>query len=275
MRTIKIFIPLFVLTLILSFTGVVNAAPPELGTGKGPPDLEKIVFIHFAKDFPAGNPHGTPPGQDENKPGGGNNGGEKPLYKYSGLHWGSMPNYYVSNSLATNFLDAINNSFVTWDNASITYTIEYLENTDTLPDTLLWNAELNRYIADMQNVVGWKDLGNTNAIAITYIWYNTLTRELVDVDTALNSNVAYAWWQNSIDGDPDKATWTEGQSSAYDVDIQNIMTHEAGHWLVLDDLYQKPANSQTMYGISAQFELKKRSLESGDIAGIQRIYPNP
>lgn len=38
--------------------------------GKVTPDLESIILIHHAKDFPAGNPHGTPPGQGGDKPGG-------------------------------------------------------------------------------------------------------------------------------------------------------------------------------------------------------------
>ena len=95
------------------------------------------------------------------------------------------------------------------------------------------------YVPDLVNVVGWKDLGASDAIGVTYMWYNVYTKELVDVDTALNSNPSYAWWQNSVTDDPDEAIWSEEQSSAYDVDVQNIMTHEAGHWLVLDDMYKK------------------------------------
>ena len=278
MRIVKILTYLLVVALLLSLAGSVLAASPEDNPGKGPPDLEKIVLIHHAKDFPAGNPHGTPPGQDGDKPGGGKKEGGKLWYKYSGLHWGSMPvEYYVTNVdiLPDGFLAAIQESFAGWDNASEPYAVDYLGTTEVLPDTLVWDEELGGYIPDLVNVVGWKDLGASDTIAITYMWYNVYTKELVDVDTALNSNSSYTWWQNSVIGDPDKASWTEGQSAAYDVDVQNIMTHEAGHWLVLDDLKQKPAGNQTMYGISAELELKKRSLESGDEAGIQEIYPNP
>jgi len=278
MRMAKIFTLLLAVVLLLSLAGSVLAAPPEDNPGKGPPDLEKVVLIHRAEDFPAGNPHGTPPGQDKNKPGGGKKEDGKLWYKYSGLQWGSMPvGYHVTNadSLPGGFLDAIWDSFAVWDLASEPYTVNYIGSTNVLPDTVVWDGELGDYVPDLVNVVGWKDLGASDAIAVTYIWYNVYTKELVDVDTALNSNSVYHWWQNSVTGDPDKASWTEGQSSAYDVDVQNIMTHEAGHWLVLDDLYQKPAGQQTMYGISAELELKKQSLENGDEAGIQEIYPNP
>jgi hypothetical protein len=56
------------------------------------------------------------------------------------------------------------------------------------------------------------------------------------------------------------------------MDLQNIATHEFGHWLVLNDLYKKPARQQTMYGYGAYAETKKRTLESGDIAGLETIY---
>ncbi|MFC1909987.1 hypothetical protein ACFLXC_01680 [Chloroflexota bacterium] len=62
-------------------------------------------------------------------------------------------------------------------------------------------------------------------------------------------------------------------TGGFDVDIQNIMTHEAGHWLMLEDLDNSGAAEQTMYYQAADGELKKRSLEEGDIAGIQMIYP--
>ncbi len=175
------------------------------------------------------------------------------------------------NNMSAELLTAIQNSFGVWDDASETYAVNYLGGIDVLPDTLIYDEVLDDYFPDMVNVVGWKDLGASDTIGVTYIWVDLGTMELVDVDTALNSNSVYHWWQNG-----GEISWTEGSDpDAYDVDFQNIMTHEAGHWLCLDDLYQKPAGQQTMYGISAEFELKKRSLESGDIAGIQEIYPDP
>jgi hypothetical protein len=278
MHIARIFASIFAAALLFSMAGSVFAASPEDNPSNGPPDLVKIVLVHHAKDFYAGNPHGTPPGQDGDKPNGGKKGSEKLWYDYSGLHWGNMPvEYYVTNagSLPAGFLDAVQASFTAWDSASGPYAVSYMGPTTVLPDTEVWDDAIGKYIPDMVNVVGWKDLGDSDAIGVTYYWYNTYTKELVDVDTALNSNSAYYWWQNLIVGDPDTAVWMEDKSDVYDVDVQNIMTHEAGHWLLLGDLYQKPAGNQTMYGISAEFELKKRSLESGDEAGIQVIYPNP
>ncbi len=56
------------------------------------------------------------------------------------------------------------------------------------------------------------------------------------------------------------------------MDIRNIATHEAGHTLVLSDLYQGRYAGMTMYGYSEYGEVKKISLESGDIAGLHKLY---
>ena len=56
------------------------------------------------------------------------------------------------------------------------------------------------------------------------------------------------------------------------MDLGTIATHEFGHWLLLEELYNKPAGDQTMYGYSTYGETSKQTLESGDIAGIEAIY---
>jgi len=267
-----LFAALVITALLLSLAGTVAAAPAADNPGKGPPEISKAVFVHY----PQGKAWG--PGGNPNK-GGDENGEEKLWYKYSGIHWASTPvEYYVTdaNNLSAGFLSGIQAAFTTWDTASDPYAVSYLEATALLPGNLeaTWDEDLGEYVG-AQNVVGWKALDYPNAIAVAYIWYLTLTKEIVEVDMALNSDPTFAWHQNTVEGDPDEAEWTAPTTDAYDVDVQNIVTHEAGHWLMLGDLYNKPANDQTMYGRSAEFELQKRSLESGDEAGIQEIYPNP
>ena len=68
-------------------------------------------------------------------------------------------------------------------------------------------------------------------------------------------NVDYPWANN-------------GQSSCYD--IQNVMTHEIGHFLGLS---HNPDNEEyTMYGGMDLGETRKRSLESNDIYWLGQIY---
>jgi len=257
-----------VTALLLSLAAPVAAAPTGDNPGKGAPEISKIVFVHY----PQGK--GWGPGGNPNK--GGGNGEEKLWYKYSGIHWASMPvEYYVNtyNLPLGISADAIQDAFATWDSASDPYEVSYQGSTSSVPGDFeaTWNEELGEW-AGAENVVGWKNITDyPRAIAVTYMTYETLSKELIEVDTVLNSNSAFTWWQNSAG-----EVWdSDNNSDAYDVDVQNIMTHEAGHWLVLGDLYNKPASTQTMYGISPEFELQKRSLESGDEAGIQAIYPNP
>ncbi|MBA7681586.1 hypothetical protein ES703_89926 [subsurface metagenome] len=56
------------------------------------------------------------------------------------------------------------------------------------------------------------------------------------------------------------------------MDFENIATHELGHAVGLGDLYDSKCSEQTMYGYASNGETKKRTLESGDIAGIQSLY---
>ena len=134
---------------------------------------------------------------------------------------------------------------------------------------------LNVPSPDRVNVIGWADLTDTypNAIGVTIIWsLRGRYKYIVDVDTILNTAPMFAW---TIDNDSDPDSGTTNNTAAYDVDVQNIMTHEAGHWLVLNDLYDGIYSEQTMFGVSSDTELKRRTLEDGDIAGILSIYPSP
>lgn len=54
--------------------------------------------------------------------------------------------------------------------------------------------------------------------------------------------------------------------------FESIATHELGHSVGLDDLYDGSCSEQTMYGYATEGETKKRTLEAGDIAGVQELY---
>jgi len=55
--------------------------------------------------------------------------------------------------------------------------------------------------------------------------------------------------------------------------VQDIATHEFGHWVGLDDLYLSLDRDLTMYGYGAGGELKKRTLGTGDITGVRAVAP--
>lgn len=84
-------------------------------------------------------------------------------------------------------------------------------------------------------------------------WVNT--KELIEFDIVFD--IADPW---STDG-------AEGT-----FDIQNVMTHELGHTLVLDDLRSPKDGALTMHAYTWSGDSVKRTLGSGDILGIQEIY---
>lgn len=257
-------IAFIVAALLLTISGAtVAAAPPADNLGKGPPDLTKVVFVHYPKDLEA---KGGIPGPPDKPTKPDDDGSGKQWYKYSGIHWADPTATYLYNpdNQPGNCLRAIQEGFNTWENVDGANFDFIYGRTTSIGISSLSN------VVDGYNVIGWADLeayGFFNAIAVTIVWYNTWTKLIVEIDMAFSSSPEYAWHVNTTGED-----WTAGNTTAYDVDVQNIATHEAGHWLMLDDMYNKPANEQTMYGISAEFELQKRSLGSGDMAGILEIY---
>jgi len=247
---------LVAVVLVLSLAGPVAAAPPADNPGNGPPDFDKIVFVHYPKgEAPAKAPAKPAPTEGE--------------YKLTKYHWDttSLPITYLVNlgGMPEEFSAGIQAAFQTWEDDQLSYMDFTYGGTTSTGISSLANK------MDGYNVVGWANISRAypNAIAVTIFWYNVATKHLVEVDVAMNSDPYFQWWQ-----EPAGESWTFGDgSAAYDVDVQNIMTHEAGHWLVLGDLYATYNSEKTMYGYSAQLELKKRSLTSGDEAGIRKIYP--
>ena len=197
-------------------------------------------------------------------------------------HWANpvVPYYVNIGRQDAAFITGIEAAFDTWDGASGCYAPVYSGLTRSRPGTrqVKWKNRLDGFTGAV-NTIGFKDLSEdyTGAIAVTYMWNSGTS--LIEVDTALNLDSFFSWWQTELTGDPNYAVWPPSQvSDAYDVDVQNIMTHEAGHWLVLDDIYNATPGFRggdenlTMYGYAAENELKKRSLEFGDVFGIRLIY---
>ena len=113
---------------------------------------------------------------------------------------------------------------------------------------------------DDKNEVMFADIDYEGAIAVAIIWgYFSgppFARELVEWDMIFD-DVDFDW---SEDGESGK------------MDFENIATHELGHAVGLGDLYNSECSEQTMYGYASHGETKKRTLETGDIAGVQKLY---
>jgi len=153
-------------------------------------------------------------------------------------------------------VSAIKNSFETWNNA-VAPTKLWNDN-PTINDTA--NASMS--YPDNVNVLTWGPLPQ-NEVALSYMWMNNATKRYVDVDCIFNTNDKWGIAPNG-----NGASMPAG---AYD--IQNVCTHEVGHWGGLADLYSAQDSAETMYGIVSPGQTSKTTLHSGDLAGIQSLYP--
>ena len=196
-------------------------------------DIAKYTFIHYDASHKGGKP--------------GNTEGAYSLYK-GGVKWadGVEVSYKVNSSGVSNkAVQAIVDSFNAWDDETSRDLFA-----DSAGDTTNTGVKY-----DEENTISWTSIPQQGVIAMCSFWVNTKSKQIVEFD--IEFNTYYVWS-------------TSGASGA--MDVQNIATHEIGHTLVLNDLYQPVNSSQTMYGYSDLGDISKRTLESGDIAGLWALY---
>lgn len=167
-------------------------------------------------------------------------GGILSAYSYSGHHWDygnpRTVGVTIKIEVPNAWTAAITRSMSAWNNATSKF----------------------KFNANSQNhMVGFKRLTRyPNALAVTYV--NESGTRITDRDTDINS--MYSW---DVNGDRNK------------YDVQSVMAHEFGHWLMLYDLYSSSDYWKTMYGYThGPGATDQRSLEQDDINGIRAIYGN-
>jgi len=118
---------------------------------------------------------------------------------------------------------------------------------------------------DYKNVFAFDSLSDNNIIAVTYAWITRgKTKLIVEFDVIFNT---YYSWGNA--GETSETTL--GDTTV--MDTWNIVTHEMGHCVGLGDLYKDYNKAQTMFGYATEGETYKRTLNTGDIAGLNALYP--
>lgn len=141
-------------------------------------------------------------------------------------------------------------------------------------------AELNacdqaRHFTDAGNVhsivfigEGWEEerMHVREAYAVTLVWHDPRSGAIWDVDMEINEEL------RDLD-----AGSTYGDCSGVDrcptgvVDLQNVLTHEMGHYF---GLAHTPHDTlATMYAMAQSYETLKRDLQPDDIEGLCAIYP--
>lgn len=114
---------------------------------------------------------------------------------------------------------------------------------------------------DSTNVVTFGSWSDVNAVAITTLWGNfsgpTRNREITEWDILFNTY--YPWGDAAVLGNAV-------------MDLQDIATHELGHAAGLGDVTNSACATDTMYAYSYFGETQDRTLDSGDIQGITKLY---
>ena len=85
----------------------------------------------------------------------------------------------------------------------------------------------------------------------------------------IHINPYYIW---DVNNTPAQGTpGNNGNTVSYN--IQNVITHEFGHWFFLDDIYDPNCSQVTMDHDVAHGELIKIDLDAADITGVNWKYP--
>jgi len=246
----KVSLGILIAILALTFSGVIVIAkaitPQEKGKANAP-DLEKIEFIHYKKDF------AKPEAAKAPKP--------PSCYKFltpgkNPIRWYDTINYVINpnnpQGLSETFTgNAVSTSAETWDAKT---SKELMNNTYTIDYTAVYGVQ------NYENTLVFGDYPTKGVIAVTTVWYNPALKAIVEFDVMFDTD------------------WTWGDASNHKtpkvMDLQNIATHELGHGIGLNDVYEKACNAVTMYGYSDYGETNKGTLEEPDTIGLQTLYPN-
>lgn len=264
-KIILLFSVFAIMALVLSTSAVLakndkNAdddwvIPEQNGTYDVPghPGLKVKVFVHYPKIKPG--PTSSPvlacyledPGSQAEV---GLAGWRLPSTWIYTLNLSSVPGTVGSKNLPV----IANNAFKEWTDAMGNNKVTI---TKSLSDTTITKASYDR-----KNIIAWGRAPGS-ALAVTYTWYYTATKEVAEVDTIMNSKFSWSWTNQTLS--PNCA-----DQNSYDA--QDILTHELGHWVGLNDHYTSAYANNTMYGYGSKGEVKKDTLSSGDIFGVLKIY---
>ena len=252
----KLLASFLIFPIFLSFfAGTTLAKPdpnkiPEIAgiyDDPGHPGLKVRVFVHRERPSnpPVNNTLACGEDPDSSAPDG-KTGWKLPTNWTYNLNPTSVPSSVGSDNLAT-FAGI---AFSVWEPSS---NVNFSRGSDTTID---------RQAYDGKNIVAW---GRTSgsALAVTYTRYYTDTGRVVDVDTIMNKKFAWSWTNQS---DHPLCALT----NTYDA--QNILTHELGHWMGLEDHYTTDYLHNTMYGYGSKAEFKKDTLTTGDENGVKAVY---
>ncbi|MCA9672057.1 MAG: matrixin family metalloprotease [Myxococcales bacterium] len=187
------------------------------------------------------------------------------------LYWSvRRVDYYVNHRGSEDVslqeaLGAIRRSFFTWAAPSCT---DVYFNFAGMTTTDRSNLSSPQSDPDKKNVIIWREEAwppagatddgsvTSDMAALTVIVYNADSGEIIDADIDLNGH-DFFW------------TTTDDKTKSA-TDVQNVVTHEAGH---LIGFAHSSVPEATMFGATPQGELDKRVLHQDDLDALCTVYP--
>lgn len=209
-------------------------------------EVFSVTFVYKYDDSyakPQGTPGKGPPDKEDPE--------DQLGYEFliDGYKWKDFPINVVLDDALVPYQSAVSEAMAQWDihtgETLFSYSLT-VENDATFDEIL-----------DGKNELVFGDYQTAGVIAVCSVWFSRRGRQIVEFDILFDTDF----------------TWGIGEANK--MDVQNIATHEIGHGLNLADLYDPQWSEQTMYGLAEKGETKKRTLDSGDIAGIQELYGAP
>ncbi|MBI1883952.1 MAG: hypothetical protein HYS08_07085 [Chlamydiae bacterium] len=177
---------------------------------------------------------------------------------YSNGEYHPVDGWYINNNnddgltddqVISAFQDAAN----AWDSAGACWSFGAYVSISNDPN-------LTTAVQDYKNTLTF-GTANEDAYASTYQWYWSDTLSTAEVDVVFQQSYKF--------GVPACGFYYYYYQT---VDLQNIATHEFGHWLCLDDIYDYTYFRETMFGYAQPGQCKNNTLYTGDTAGVQAIY---
>lgn len=248
----------------------VEIAPGVFSLGKaieGGRIVEGYAFVDYKKGYvKPGTVCGNgicEPGENPNKcpvdcDGDGEDGSDCYDFLSKGARWKTIEPYLVnpSNTRGLDETFVMNNlaaDIVKWETEAGTDILG-------LGSSTSMTLEVDLVDPDGYNELYFGEISDDGVIAMAVVWGiwggPPPFREIVEWDQ-IYDQVDYDWSDSGEEGK---------------MDFENIATHELGHSVGLSDLYKGECSEQTMYGYADYGETKKRTLEAGDITGIQKLY---
>lgn len=109
------------------------------------------------------------------------------------------------------------------------------------------------------------------AFAVTIVWHNTTTGEILDADMMVNDQLASRFNAGGpYDDCPDTGCPAGSPGVPGPADLRSIVTHEAGHFIGIG---HSDFEEATMFAVAERDSVDKRTLELDDINAICDIYP--